>query len=462
MNPNKICFIYCVNDEELLQESLKYLGHLDVPEGFEIDTMTVTEATSMTEGYSYGMKKSDAKYKVYLHQDVLILNKSFISEVITLFQKYPRLGMLGMIGTGSQTVNGVWWESNHKFGMVYESHTGKMELLSFQEVTADYERVMGLDGLIMITQHDVPWRTELFKGWHFYDMSQCIEFIKAGYDVGVPRQNKPWCIHDCGIVNVKNGYEENRQIFLKEYSEVILPISEINESEIHGVYQEDYAIKHKQYYQGLNQYLLNLIDHNAKFILEVGCAEGKLGSAIKEKTGAFVAGIEYYAPAAKEAESKLDNVIIGDIENLELPYVKESFDYIIFGDVLDHLKDPLGVLKKVRPYLDKSGSILTCIPNVGHISILESLLAGQWTYTNSGLLDKTHFRFFTLNEISRMFRDAGYRIEHIESITITNERYEKMIVSLEHLRKSFEINNQQFQAEAGSYQYVIKASKLDF
>jgi hypothetical protein len=217
MNDNKVCFIYCVNDEVLYEESEKYVQSLDVPEGFEVDVIGVLGAESMAAGYNHAMNNSDAKYKVYLHQDTLIIHKNFIFDIVALFQKYPKLGLLGMAGTSSIPANGIWWESKLKFGKVYENHTGTMELLAFQEFQSEYVQVTGIDGFMMITQYDVPWRADLLKGWHFYDLSQSAEFMKAGYEVGVPKQDKPWCIHDCGIVNVRNGFEEARQLFLKEY-----------------------------------------------------------------------------------------------------------------------------------------------------------------------------------------------------------------------------------------------------
>ena len=76
------------------------------------------------------------------------------------------------------------------------------------------------DGLIMVTQYDLPWREDLFQGWHFYDVSQCLEFEKAGYKVGVIKQISPWCLHDCGKVN-GTGYEDNRKIFVQHYRDYL-------------------------------------------------------------------------------------------------------------------------------------------------------------------------------------------------------------------------------------------------
>ena len=118
-------------------------------------------------------------------------------------------------------------EAHDKFGKVYDSHTGKMQLNSFNETANHYELVQAVDGLIMITQYDIPWREDIFNGWHFFDVSQSIEFLKKGYQVAVPKQKDPWCIHDCEITTLKNEYEEYRNIFLDQYSTYLFPLVSI-------------------------------------------------------------------------------------------------------------------------------------------------------------------------------------------------------------------------------------------
>ena len=85
MNTHKFCFIICTNNEIYLEECIHYINHLLIPEGYEIDLITITEATSMTEGYNQGMTSSDAKYKIYMHQDVFIINPNFMNDVLTVF-----------------------------------------------------------------------------------------------------------------------------------------------------------------------------------------------------------------------------------------------------------------------------------------------------------------------------------------------------------------------------------------
>ncbi|MGF9915645.1 glycosyltransferase [Paenibacillus ehimensis] len=226
MNENKVCFITCYNDEVLYQECLKYIHTLKVPEGFEIETLGIVGAKSMAAGYNKAMRSSDAKYKVYLHQDTFIINNNFLNDSLNLFKANQQLGMLGMVGTKKLPPNCIWWEGKNLKGKVYENHTGKMGLLQFNEIANPYEEVESIDGFLIATQYDIPWREDVFDGWHFYDTSQSLEFKLAGYKVGIPRQLTPWAIHDCGIVQTSNGYEHYRRDFLETYSNELFPPSE--------------------------------------------------------------------------------------------------------------------------------------------------------------------------------------------------------------------------------------------
>jgi glycosyltransferase involved in cell wall biosynthesis len=227
INEHKIAFIYCYNDEQLLKESNLSIQSLNIPIGYEIEIIPVKNASSMCAGYNIGMQKTDAKYKVYLHQDVFIINKNFIKDILEIFEKSKKIGLIGVAGGKVIPTNGEWMEAHNKFGKVYDSHTGKMQLILFNETDNHYELVQAVDGLIMITQYDIPWREDILNGWYFYDTSQCVEFLKKGYEVIVPNQKEPWCKHDCGITTLKNGYEEYRNIFLDQYSTYLFPLVSI-------------------------------------------------------------------------------------------------------------------------------------------------------------------------------------------------------------------------------------------
>lgn len=227
MNDNSIAFITCVNDEEQYEECLRYINNLNIPEGYEIEVVSIKEAESITAGYNAAMKSTESKYKIYLHQDTYIINKRFIYDILEIFNTDDKIGLIGVIGAKKMPTNGIWWDSKNRIGKVYESHTGKMDLLSFDDFEESYCDAEVVDGLLMATQYDISWREDIFDGWHYYDASQCVEFIKSGYKVVISKQDKPWVQHDCGIVNIKNGFEYYRELFLGEYSKYIFPLVSI-------------------------------------------------------------------------------------------------------------------------------------------------------------------------------------------------------------------------------------------
>lgn len=212
MNQKKFCFILCVNNERYMKECLFYLEHIQIPEGYEMDVLTIKEADSMTSGYNAGMQASDAKYKIYLHQDVFIVNKNFLSDVLDVFQD-PSIGMLGVVGTPELSEHAVMWYGK-RVGRLYANSVVQSGI-SIMSDSKQYD-VEAIDGLLMVTQYDVPWREDLFTGWDFYDVSQSFEFRRKGYRVVVPAMVQPWCIHDDGFLDLGNYYDE-RNKFLKEY-----------------------------------------------------------------------------------------------------------------------------------------------------------------------------------------------------------------------------------------------------
>jgi hypothetical protein len=98
MNERKMDFIIAYNNERLFEECVFYINKLLIPEGYEIGLLGITDGKSLTSAYNEGMRASEAKYKVYLHQDVIILNRNFIADVIALFQSDASIGMMGVYG----------------------------------------------------------------------------------------------------------------------------------------------------------------------------------------------------------------------------------------------------------------------------------------------------------------------------------------------------------------------------
>jgi 2-polyprenyl-3-methyl-5-hydroxy-6-metoxy-1,4-benzoquinol methylase len=145
-----------------------------------------------------------------------------------------------------------------------------------------------------------------------------------------------------------------------------------------------------------------------KRVLDVGCATGYLARALNER-GCTVSGVEFDAEAAEEARPHLERLVVGDLETMDMAeaFGDDRFDVIVFGDVLEHLRDPLPVLRKAKALLADRGSVVASIPNIAHGSVRLALLAGRFDYQDLGLLDSTHLRFFTRSSVEDLFREAG-------------------------------------------------------
>ena len=218
MNDKKICFIACVNDNDFFSECLLYISRLVIPDGFEIDVLSIEDANSMTSGYNEAMNASDAKYKIYLHQDTFISDRFFLCEMIDIFTSDPNVGMIGIVGAPKMSEDGCMWNKSRVFSMYAKDNcdTQKCETYSTPG-TYECVSVEAIDGLLMATQYDIPWREDLFTDFDFYDASQSMEFIRKGYKVVVPLMGKPVCVHDDGLILNLINYDNNRKKYLKEY-----------------------------------------------------------------------------------------------------------------------------------------------------------------------------------------------------------------------------------------------------
>ena len=173
------------------------------------------------------------------------------------------------------------------------------------------------------------------------------------------------------------------------------------------------------YYEGLNTVLLDSIPRDASVVLEVGCATGTLGGAYKERNPACTYyGIEIHPPSAEIAARRIDKVFCAPVEEVDLSSLEKSVDCIVYGDVLEHLVDPWAVLRKHRDLLKLGGKIAACIPNIQHWTLLQHLLQGNWVYSDHGLLDRTHLRFFTLNTIFTSVVESGYQVENMFGVRV--------------------------------------------
>jgi SAM-dependent methyltransferase len=164
------------------------------------------------------------------------------------------------------------------------------------------------------------------------------------------------------------------------------------------------------YYLHARPEILERIPTGAGDILELGCAAGVLGYAVKSRQACRYVGVELDPFAARIAANALDQVEVFNLDAAELPFGPGTFDCVVCADVLEHLKDPWGVLGQLFALLRPGGRIVVSIPNIRNLGVVAQQLAGDWVYQDAGILDRTHLRFFTRRSFERALVEAGFEI----------------------------------------------------
>jgi len=143
------------------------------------------------------------------------------------------------------------------------------------------------------------------------------------------------------------------------------------------------------------------------WVLELGPATGYMSRAFVGR-GCSVVGIEFDPGMAERAAAVCERVIVGDLDQLDLraELGDDRFDAIVSADVIEHLKDPLGALRRLRPFLKEGGRFVISLPNIAHASVRLALLSGRFEYRDWGLLDSTHLRFFTRETFEQLLDQA--------------------------------------------------------
>jgi 2-polyprenyl-3-methyl-5-hydroxy-6-metoxy-1,4-benzoquinol methylase len=195
-------------------------------------------------------------------------------------------------------------------------------------------------------------------------------------------------------------------------------------------------------------------------LLDVGCARGHLSAALASQ-GWQVTGIEYDAADAAVAQEKGIDVIVGTAEDA-MDAINGKFDVIVFADVLEHFVHPEKVLSQARALLAPGGRVVISIPNVAHLSVRLQLLLGSFTYTDRGILDKTHLHFYTKKSLKKMIAGAGLQIRHLSATPAPIEEVFPILRRFKALRIMLEINALTALSwkSAMAYQFIVVAKAL--
>ena len=276
---------------------------------------------------------------------------------------------------------------------------------------------------------------EIFSPGNYEDDDYSLRMIQSGYKLMLCRDT---FVHHYGSMSFGQDEEayaglmrENRRKFKEKWG-----------------FDAEYSmlIRHE---------ICELIDEapdSALSILEVGCACGATLLHIKNKyPQANLHGVELN-PAAAAVAGAFAKIAACNIEAADKNFEKETYNYVIFADVLEHLYNPWLVLKEMKKYIKPDGYVLASIPNVMHFSIMRQLLAGRWQYESAGILDRSHLRFFTLQEIIEMFQQSGYGELDISRTGVKQNEDDRTFV-----KKLVDMmGDPQLEEQYYTYQYIIK------
>jgi 2-polyprenyl-3-methyl-5-hydroxy-6-metoxy-1,4-benzoquinol methylase len=198
---------------------------------------------------------------------------------------------------------------------------------------------------------------------------------------------------------------------------------------------------------------------NGSTVLDIGCSSGNFGKALIELKNCTVDGIDLNQNDIRLASKVLTMAKVANVEtsNLEEVLKGKRYDVIVMADVLEHLVDPVSSLKSIQKLLNRDGFLAFSIPNMAHISVRLNLLLGDFPYTETGLLDKTHLHFYDIYEAERLIERSGYSIEKYDSTVVNFPRSmvrERLAnVGLQTEERFFDLINDTY---GNIYQFVAK------
>ena len=219
------------------------------------------------------------------------------------------------------------------------------------------------------------------------------------------------------------------------------------------------AMKQTPAHNTVNGELLGMVPHNARRVVEVGCMHGALAQAVRQaQPGVHYVGIDIDADYVQVAAQHCTEALSADIETMGDARFNALFpsDCWIFGDCLEHLRDPWAVLRRVRARIADHGCMLVCIPNAQHWSLQMRMAAGQFRYEDSGLLDRTHLRWFTRITLDEMFEQTGWRVEAGLVRTLNTPLQPQMLGAVRAFARAAGLDEDMAERDATPFQYVYK------
>jgi 2-polyprenyl-3-methyl-5-hydroxy-6-metoxy-1,4-benzoquinol methylase len=387
--------------------------------------------------------RDDLEALVLLHEDTEVTDPRF-AELLVGQLADPEIAIVGAVG--ARGIGGLsWWEAEC-FGRVAETRG----LIDFGGGTHSVDTVDGLVmGLSPWAVRNLRFDDHAYEGFDAYDADFCAQARAAGKRVVVtelPVVHRHTRVGSARAAADGGSFERNEKVFREKW--LAAPTAT-------GVREE---AGDQSYFEHTRPELRALVPTDARRVLDVGCGGGALGAALKaERAGCEVVGLEGFPAAAARARGRLDDVLCLDLDSLEaLPADAGKFDAIVFGDVLEHLLDPMRLLRTLLPALSHDGVLVLSIPNVKHWTVLYPLLVkDRWTYEDAGLLDRTHVHLFTGATAAHMLSELGLDLVHLGVNDLAPLPAE--MEPLADLASALGGDRAEAAARLGAYQYLLVA-----
>lgn len=195
-------------------------------------------------------------------------------------------------------------------------------------------------------------------------------------------------------------------------------------------------------------------------VLDVGCADGDVGRLLQE-TGNRVSGLDRDEEAAEKARADLERVVVADLDTSSLldHFEAASFDVVVLADVLEHLREPERALREATELLREGGRLVLSVPNVAHGALRLALLQGRWTYTEAGLLDRTHLHFFTRSSLLQLLEGVGLAVDDLRA-TVADPLGVEVELEPDRIPATL-VEWVRHQPDALHYQFVLTARRAD-
>lgn len=218
-DPSKMAVIFCTNDEAYAAECRSYLNYLRLLGDMQGEILEIHDAPGMAAGYNFAMSATDAKYKIYIHHDTLLIDPDLPEKLLNAFQEEETLGLFGVFGSEILPESGKWYQAPYENSVLTLYQDAILQFLMPKKTNeAGWKSAEAVDGAFLATSQDVHWREDLFPHWHFYDIAQCAEMKKQGLEVGLYEDQTPWILHESTLrKDPEMQYEKYCKLFLKKY-----------------------------------------------------------------------------------------------------------------------------------------------------------------------------------------------------------------------------------------------------